>query len=140
MKVSTKCRYGLRAMIYLASRNSGTHVRRSDIARQESIPNQYLENILLLLRKAGLITVVRGAKGGFALARSPEKIKIADIVGPLEGPMAPVQCVVNPASCNKIRDCRARLLWDKLYLAEKQILESMTLQDLLPTRKDEWVI
>jgi Rrf2 family protein len=140
MKISTKCRYGLRAMIYLGTRYKGALAKRSDIAKDEGIPKQYLENILLILRKSGLISTARGANGGFALAKPPEQIRISEIVGLLEGSVAPVHCVLNPENCNKARDCRANLLWNKLYLAEKQILESMTLQDLLPPRRNEWVI
>lgn len=140
MKISTKCRYGLRAMIYLAKANSSVPVKRMDISKAERIPHSFLENILLQLRKSGLIATTRGASGGFVLAKPADQITMNDIVETLEGSTAPVDCVIHPNSCNRIKGCEAHHLWAKLYQTQKKILESTTLQDLIGARSEEWVI
>lgn len=142
MKVSTKSRYGLRAMIYLAKQTGSDPVKRKEIARIEKIPPQYLENILLTLRKAGLIATQRGATGGFILTRTPDSIPLNEIIEALDGPMMPVDCAANPGICKtkKAECCEANYLWTRIYKAVHAILISMTLADLLNVRNQEWVI
>jgi Rrf2 family transcriptional regulator, cysteine metabolism repressor len=127
-------------MVFLAKQTGPNPIKRKDISKAEQIPNSYLENILLQLRKNSLITTVRGAAGGFVLGRSPDKIKLIEIVELLEGPLAPVHCVLDANACERVKGCEAHILWSKLYEAEKKVLDSMTLQDLIHVRREEWVI
>lgn len=140
MKISTKCRYGLRAMVYLAKHTNEGPVKRKDISREESIPTQYLENILLSLRKMGLITTLRGASGGFVLSKPADSITLSEIVEGLEGPLIATECVLNPEICKKKNGCEANILWTRIYKAIRNILVSMTLSDLVNIRREEWVI
>jgi Rrf2 family protein len=140
MKVSTKCRYGLRAMLYLAKHGNNGPVKRRDISKKEDIPSPYLENILVSLRKAGLIRTMRGASGGYVLSKGPDKIKLLEVFETLEGSAAPIECVINETFCTKTKSCEAFILWSSIYKAQKEILETMTLSDLVNSRRQEWVI
>jgi Rrf2 family transcriptional regulator, cysteine metabolism repressor len=137
MKLSTKCRYGLRAMIEIARNfNNGT-VNRKTIAKAQHISKSYLENILISLREKNLIRTTRGATGGFILLEPPSKTTVLQIVNALEGSIAPVDCIENPAVCEKAGPCPARKAWRKLYEAQNAALSSMTLQDLLDMEAEE---
>jgi len=140
MKISTKCRYGLRALLDLAKNGQTGPIKRKDISRRESIPMPYLENILVTLRKVGIISTARGASGGYKLKKKPGELKLLTVVEALEGSLAPLECVDNPASCKRIKGCESHLLWKKLFEAQKNVLENMTLDDLVNLGKAEWVI
>ncbi len=131
MKMSTGCRYGIRAMLEIAHQYGKQPVTRREIACRQSISLSYLENILLLLKKSNLITSVRGARGGFSLARAPGDIDLFEIFKVLEGPLEPVDCLVNPISCERVSQCVTRTVWQQLYIASKKILSNTTIQDLL---------
>ncbi|MFH0921580.1 MAG: Rrf2 family transcriptional regulator [Fibrobacterota bacterium] len=140
MKISTKCRYGVRALLDMAKNGSNGPVKRRDIAKREAIPMPYLENILVTLRKAGIISTARGAAGGYRLKKRPDEIKLLGVVEALEGSLAPLECVDNPSSCKRLKGCESHQLWKQLYEAHKNILENMTLADLANNGKAEWVI
>jgi Rrf2 family protein len=127
-------------MIDLAKNGHGAPVRRKDISKREKIPSAYLENILIQLRKAGLVTATRGVGGGMVLTRRPERIKINEIVECLEGSVAPTNCTADHDSCVRTKDCEAFQLWNRLYRAQKTILDSTALSDLIGKRGEEWVI
>jgi Rrf2 family protein len=131
MKLSTKCRYGLRAMIEIARNFNNGPINRKVIAKAQHISKAYLENILISLREKDLIHTTRGANGGFVLKDPPSKVTVLQIVNALEGSIAPVDCIENPALCEKAGPCAARKAWQKLYEAQKTALSGMTLQDLL---------
>lgn len=132
MKLSTKCRYGLRAMIEIARNfNNGPPLNRKAIAHAQRISKAYLENILISLREKNLISASRGASGGFALKRRPSAITVLQVVNALEGSIAPVDCVENPAVCEKAGSCPARKAWWKMHEAQKAALSALSLQDLL---------
>ena len=95
MKLSAKGEYGVRAMARLALNHQEGPLPLPEIARAEEISLQFLEQIFLLLRRANLITSVRGARGGYVLGREPGKISIGDIINVLEGPIAPVECLTS---------------------------------------------
>src|SRR5512146_640614 len=100
MKVSTKGRYGLRAMMDLAAnQRDGTPVFLSDIARRQAVSEKYLEHIFAALKTAGLVHTVRGRKGGFLLSKSPTEITASTIITALEGPCTVVDCVPRPNVC-----------------------------------------
>jgi len=135
MKISTKGRYGVRAMYELALRSGGEVVITKVIAEQQGISEKYLEQILTPLRKAGLVRSVRGAQGGYQLARAPETITVGDIVRVLEGPIQPVECVsdtgVDGQACVRSAVCPARRVWQKIGDCAAQVLDSVTLADLV---------
>jgi Rrf2 family cysteine metabolism transcriptional repressor len=131
MKLSTKCRYGLRAMIEIARNFNNGPVNRQSITNAQDISKAYLENILISLREKNLIRTTRGASGGFVLQQAPAKTTVLQIVNALEGSIAPVDCIENPSICERSGPCPARKAWQKLFEAQKAALSSMTLQDLL---------
>ncbi|MDD5672536.1 MAG: Rrf2 family transcriptional regulator [Chitinivibrionales bacterium] len=131
MKLSTKCRYGLRAMVEIAKVYGRSARKRKDISKTQGISHGYLENILIALKSARLITTVRGASGGFSLALPPASITLYEIVGALEGSISPVECVENPTLCDRASNCVARTVWEKLHNAQKAVLTALTLADLL---------
>ena len=96
MKLSTRGRYGVRAMLELAMQAGNGPVPLRDLASKQEISAKYLEQLLIPLKGAGLVKSVRGARGGYMLATSPEKVNLYDIVRSLEGPLAPVECVQDP--------------------------------------------
>jgi Rrf2 family protein len=102
-----------------------------DIAEGQQISLHYLENIFVRLRTAGLVKSTRGAQGGFTLAKSPSEIQLSEIVEALEGSMAPVECVDDPQACERASFCAVRDLWVEMSAAMSQVLESVTLQDLV---------
>lgn len=125
MKISKKSQYGLRAMIHLA-KNKGT-CSLKDISEAESISFDYLEKILLLLEKAGIIKGKRGRSGGYCLSRPPSKITVAEIVRALEGKIVLIEC----DGCLKTKNCLAKGAWGELQKSLLSTLESITLLKLI---------
>ena len=135
MKLSTKGRYGARAMLDLALHynvNEGP-VALGSIAERQNISEEYLEQIFSSLRKSGIVESVRGAQGGYKLGRSADKITIGDILRVLEGSLAPVDCVVEgkPQVCDRYDDCVLSGVWIKLRDAINEAVDSFTLADLM---------
>jgi Rrf2 family protein len=133
MKLSTKCRYGLRAMIELARNFNTGPLNRSSIAETQHITKAYLENILTSLREKKLVSTTRGAGGGFVLQLPPSQITVLAIVNALEGSIAPVECLENQSVCEKTPWCPARQVWKKLYDAQVKALSGISLQDIIDT-------
>lgn len=132
MKISTKGRYGIRAMVDLASRCSDKPTYLGDVAESQGISRKYLEQIFSGLRKAGLVRGVRGAAGGYELTKEPELIRIGDIIRAVEGPIVPVDCVDNKIlDCPMDGKCAAQTLWLELAHAMEQVLDGKTLQDMM---------
>ena len=116
MKVSTKGRYALRSLSHLAVsyiKNENCPVSIKYICEKEDISNRYLENIFVKMRKAGLVNSVKGEKGGFYLAKSPEKVSIYDVFLAVENDISPSRCVVDMKFCDKIGICGIRQVWVK---------------------------
>jgi Rrf2 family protein len=131
MKISTKGRYGLRAMLDLATHGSdGTPVYLSDIAKRQGISEKYLEHIFGALHKAGLVKAFRGRKGGYLLARLPDKINLNEIIAVLEGPCSLVDCVTDVTSCPKTDTCVTREVWSLLGNKIEEVLNCFTLASL----------
>lgn len=133
MKVSSRVHYGLRAMTELARAHGRGPVALSEIARVEHISLGYLEQLIAVLRRAGLVESVRGASGGYRLARPPSAITVGEIYRVLEGPIAPVECVEEhylPGSCEREAACASRSIWRRVQLSIMQVLDSTTLADL----------
>ena len=135
MKLSTSCRYGIRALLEIARHYGDLPVKRKNIADNQVISSSYLENILLTLKNSNLIDSIRGARGGYILTRSPDEINLLEIFTALEGSSAPVLCLINPSSCQRFDSCVTRTVWQELKAAHEQVLQKTTIQDLLNREK-----
>lgn len=132
MKISTKGEYGLRALIELAQRYGEGYIQSSQIASSRNIPENYLYQLLITLRKAGMIRSRRGPQGGHMLARPPESITVTEAVLALEGPLSPVLCVENMMDDCPFHDyCAMRGVWGEITEAIRDILDRTTLQMLV---------
>ncbi|TET83536.1 Rrf2 family transcriptional regulator [candidate division TA06 bacterium] len=130
MKLSTKGRYAVRAMGDVAMHYGEAPVILREVAERQGISVHYLENIFMRLAAAGLVRSIRGAQGGFTLAKPPSEIRLSQIVKALEGPIAPVQCVESPTTCERASSCATRDIWVEMGAAMSKVLESVSLQDL----------
>ena len=131
MKITSRTEYGLRAMVYLAARPGAGPSPLTEIAGAEGIPGPFLERILARLREAGLVRATRGASGGYALARSPDRVAVADVVIALEGPLTLVECMQSDRSCVRAEGCASRVVWRRLDDAITEALEGISLEDLV---------
>lgn len=132
LKFSTRARYGLRAMVDLAINSDlDKPVALRDIAEREGISDAYLEQLMALLRKDGLVRSVRGAQGGYILARRPAQITAGEVIRCLEGPLAPTDCVNEdePEFCERSGICVTRGMWEKIKEAVAGVLDGTTLED-----------
>ncbi len=136
MRVTTWAEYGLIVSLHLA-KQSGSDINPTparDMAEREGLPPDYVEQILLKLRRAGLVASVRGAKGGYYLAREARKITVKDVIEAAEDHTFEVNCdshVVHPERCRSDNDCSIRPVWRALQQRIDELLESISLADLL---------
>ena len=130
MKLSTRSRYGLRALVAVA-RSPESLVTAELLAEGEEVSKRYLDEILRTLRKSGFLTSLRGRKGGYTLARSPEEINLLDIVDALEGSTELVPCVDEPEICNRSPDCPTRPIWTSATAQLREVFGAMTLAAFL---------
>ncbi len=138
MKVSTKGRYGLRAMMDLATYGkSGIPVFLSDIAKRQAISEKYLEHIFASLHKAGLVNAVRGRKGGYLLNKRPEEVTVNDILSVLEGPCRLVDCVSDRSICPKTDVCATRDIWATLGSTIEETLSKLTLAIVVERQREK---
>ena len=131
MKLSTRSRYGTRILLELARQSGRNPVQVGIISRQQDIPVKYLEQLIRTLKKAGLITSVRGAKGGYNLSRRPENISLGAIVRLFEEQHELVKCISAPEICHMADDCHVRLAWKEGTEALYERLDAITIADLL---------
>lgn len=131
MKISTKGRYALRTMIDLAQHSSEGLVTLRDVAARQELSQKYLEQIVTVLSKAGLVKGVRGPQGGYRLARAPKDYSVAEILRLVEGSLAPVECLETDVnSCEHCASCATVDMWSGLYKVMNDYLEGVSLQDL----------
>jgi len=132
MKVSTKGRYGLRAMIDLAIYSTKSHVSLNYIAERQNLSANYMEQIFSTLKKAGLVNSVKGAQGGYILAESPSEITIGRILKALEGSLSVVEeSVYSGVAENSLQYCIKINVWDKIADCLNNIVDSITLEDMV---------
>ena len=131
MKLSTKGRYGIHAMYDLAQFGSETPQPIKSIAERQNIPEAYLEQLIGQLRRSGLVRSVRGAQGGYLLSRSPSEITVGEVLRTLEGELAVVDCLMEEDACHKACSCPTRVVWKKLRDGLNEIVDGITLQDML---------
>ena len=132
--MSTRGRYGLRAMLELARRFGESPVLMASLAETEGLSRKYLHTLLTALKSAGLVRSIRGAGGGFVLARPPSEIRLDDVLHTLEGPLCLVECVEDKRVCDKSDRCTARRVWQELSGAIEDLLANVTLEDLIASK------
>jgi Rrf2 family protein len=133
IKLSTKGRYGTRLMLNLAGHhknNQGAVILKS-VSEEEGISLRYLEQIIIPLKINKLVKSIRGAGGGYTLAKDPSEIKVCDILQALEGSCCLVECVEDPASCERNETCGTREIWKGATELLKNYFESISLRDIL---------
>ena len=131
MKLSTRCRYGIHAMFDLAQNMGNGPQAIRQIAERQIVPEQYLEQIIGLLRREGYVKSMRGAQGGYTLARPPGEITIGELIRLLEGPVMMADCMVDVDACIRSNQCPSRLVWERLTHCINAVIDSITLQDML---------
>ena len=137
MRLSTRGQYGTRALLDLALHQGEEPVLLRDIAKRQQISLSYLEHLITPLITGGIIRSTKGPRGGVSLAKTPEEIKLSEVIQLLEGSVAPVECVKNPGICNRSEFCVTRDVWGELKKAIDGVLESTTLQDLVERHKEK---
>lgn len=130
MKVSTRGRYALRLMIYLARCDKNSCIALKEISDKENVSIKYLEQIVALLCRAGLVEGIRGSKGGYRLAVEPDKCTAGDVLRITEGSLAPAPCAECNSKCERADICSARDFWKGLQLAVDNYLDGVTISDL----------
>jgi Rrf2 family protein len=137
MKLSTRARYGTRALLDLALHSSQEPVLLKDIARREEISLPYLEHLITPLIAAGIVRSTRGARGGVSLLKDPREIKLSEVIQFLEGSIAPVECVSHPKICPRSDFCATRDIWSEMKEAMNGVLETTTLHDLVELQRQK---
>ncbi|MGN0141715.1 MAG: RrF2 family transcriptional regulator [Roseburia sp.] len=144
MKISTKGRYALRLMIDLAIHNTGEPISLKDVAKRQEISDKYLEQIISILNKAGYVKSIRGAQGGYMLKKEPKDYTVGMILRVTEGSLAPVECVEEGMhECERMNECATVLIWQKINEAVNQVVDNITLEDLVEwqmQKSDQYVI
>ena len=135
MRLSTKGRYGLRAMVDLAAHSNKDHVSLLSIAERQEISGNYLEQVFSTLRKAGLVRSVKGAQGGYCLAVDPAELKIGTILRTLEGDLSMTEGD-DAARDNSIQRCIRINVWNRIDEKVNELVDSMTLKDLADEYRD----
>ena len=136
MIVSTKGRYALRVMVYLAIHQNEGHTPLKEIAESENISQKYLESIMTLLSKGNLVDAVHGKGGGYRLNREPARYTVGSILKLTEGSLAPVSCTTQgPAACSRSTCCQTKPMGEKLDKMIDEFFEGITLADLLTESK-----
>lgn len=135
MKLSTRARYGTRALLDIAQHSDRGPVLLKDIAKRQGISKDYLEHILIFLKAAGLIRSIRGMRGGFVIAKPPSQIRLDEVVKILEGKIALVECIDSPEVCSHTDVCITHELWEEVTGAMNQVLKSTTLEDLMEKQR-----
>ena len=131
MKLSTKGRYGLRALIDLALYSENETVSIQSIARRQNISDSYLEQLMRKLRSAGLIVSVRGAQGGYKLARPANEISVGDVLRALEGSLEAVSCGGEDNSCQGADLCVTKFVWERINSSIRDTVDSIKLSQLV---------
>jgi Rrf2 family cysteine metabolism transcriptional repressor len=137
MKLSTKGRYGTRALLEMSRHYGEGPLLLKDISTRQQISLQYLEHIVNALVSIGLVKSTRGVKGGVWLAKPPGEIKLSEAIYALEGETNPVACINNPTTCKRSCTCATRDVWSEVKDAIDGVLKSVTLEDLVERQKEK---
>ena len=137
MKISTKGRYAVRVMLDLAVHNTGEYVKVKQIAQRQEISEKYLEQIIAVLNKAGYVKSVRGAQGGYRLARDPGEYTVGMILRLTEGSLAPVACLDGESNeCERCDTCDTLAIWKQLAEAINNVVDHVTIADLVERQQE----
>ncbi|MGN1481257.1 RrF2 family transcriptional regulator [Porcipelethomonas sp.] len=137
MKISTKGRYALRMLLDLATHQSDGFIALKDIAQRQEISKKYLEQIVPMLNKSGLLKTNRGYQGGYMLAKSPSEYTVGEILRVTEGSLAPVSCLDQvPNECPRAAKCPTLFVWEGLHNAITEYLDNITLEDIIEHKSD----
>ncbi len=131
MKLSSRTRYGIKAILEIAREHGNGPIQIKTIAEREDISNKYLEQLIAMLKMAGLIRSMRGPRGGYMLAKPPSEIPIKDVFWALEGQMEPVECMEHARPIPGCADCATSRIWQELKDSIVGVMEKVTLADLL---------
>ncbi|MHB9026115.1 MAG: RrF2 family transcriptional regulator [Armatimonadota bacterium] len=135
MKLSTRSTYGMRAMLALAMGYGGGNLMVKEIAERQGLPATYLEQLMVPLRKSGLVTAMRGARGGYILARSPATMTVGEIIEVLEGPIHLTECPSGAGCCGQPEACALVELWTEASEALTRVFQQVTLADLVERQR-----
>ncbi len=138
MKISTKGRYALRMMLDVAMYGSESFVALKDTAERQSISKKYLEQIVPMLTKSGMLKTNRGYQGGYMLAKPADKYTVGEILRVTEGDLSPVACLrYDVNDCPRAAECMTLYVWEGLYKTVTDYLDGITLQDILQKQSTE---
>nr|WP_330386650.1 Rrf2 family transcriptional regulator [Peptostreptococcus russellii] len=138
LKLSTKGKYGLKAMFELALSSNGEPVSLKYIAKKQGMSDQYLEQIFSILKKAELVKSVRGAQGGYYISKEASEITVADILKVLEGDMAFTECLLDKDLCGNFDSCATKYVWAKIKESIEEVTNSISLQDMIDDYKSNF--
>jgi Rrf2 family protein len=138
MKLSTRARYGTKALLELSLHWGKGPVLLKDIAQRQQIPLPYLEHLIRPLVKEGIIKSTRGTRGGISLLKPPKEVRLSEVILLLEGSIAPVACVDNPKLYTRSDRCVTHDIWVEVKKAVEGVLESTTLEDLVEQQRQKW--
>ena len=131
MKLSTRGRYGIHAMYDLALHGGGEPISIKSISERQGVPEAYLEQLMPMLKRAGLVKSTRGVQGGYALSRSAAQISIGEILRALEGGLNLVDCLGEADACGRAGACPSRIVYQKLRDGLNEVADGITLQDMI---------
>lgn len=139
MKISTKGRYALRMLLDLAEHQNCGFIALKDIAERQNISKKYLEQIIPIFNRSGILKTIRGSQGGYQLAKTPDKYTVGEILRLTEGSLSPISCVEEePTECKRSGDCAMLPVWQGLYHVINEYLNGITLQDILDQQRERY--
>ncbi|MCD8188453.1 MAG: Rrf2 family transcriptional regulator [Ruminococcus sp.] len=139
MKISTKGRYALRMMCDMAMNNNGSAIPLKEIANRQNISVKYLEQIVILLSRAGFVKSIRGAQGGYKLTNPPSYYTVGMILRLTEGGLAPVSCLDDEVNqCSRASECMTLFVWERLYSAICEAVDNITIEDIINHSKSSF--
>ncbi len=140
MKISTKGRYALRMLIDLAEHEGDGFIALKDIAERQNISKKYLEQIVPILSRSGILRTNRGSQGGYALAKEPDHVTVGEILRLTEGSLSPVACLDgDPAQCPRSADCPTLPVWQGLNRVINVYLDGITLRSILDSQRERYI-
>ncbi len=136
MKISTRGRYAVRVMLDLAANNTGEYIKVKQIAKRQEISEKYLEQIIAILNKAGYVKSVRGAQGGYKIAKDPGQYTVGMILRLTEGSLCPVACLEDETNeCERCDTCETLTVWKELNKAINNVVDNVTIADLVESQQ-----
>ena len=136
MRLSTKSRYGTRAVLDIAMHGRNGPVTLKDMSRRQDVSKKYLGQIINQLLTAGILESIRGPQGGYVLNRPPDTIRLGEIIRALDGSVAPSRCVDNPTICQRNTNCVTREVWIRVKESVESVIDETTVADLVARQKD----